>query len=226
VINDDAVPSAPSPAAPTKVCPSCSIQTQTDGGFCPHCGQPYQAAKKSRRRQALITSAIVLTLAGGGVGVAVAIDRNRDADAAAAAAAEQTQRQADEEVRKESEARASAEATEAAILAAKERQAAEVAELSALVELLDKREKEVNKLEKMVLKNAKKHVNEGSLDGPILKAVCMAVSGDAEDDPDAHATVYDCIAATTDNGGGSYSGYSYTGNINWYDGAMTAQMDS
>ena len=30
---------------PTKVCPKCSVQTQTAGNFCPHCGAEHEWSK-------------------------------------------------------------------------------------------------------------------------------------------------------------------------------------
>lgn len=221
----------PVPPPPVKVCPACSIQTQTDGGFCPHCGQSYQVTQKVMkprrkltrgRRRALVAAVIVLTVAGGCVGAAIVIDHNRDAAASEAAA--QAQREADQKAREAAQARSDAKATEAAIDAAKQRMEDEAEEAAAQLKLLDAREDAVESLQKMVLKDAKEKAAAGHLEGPILKALCMAQSGDAEDDPDAHATVYECVAATEDNGNGNYSGHRYEGSINWYDGTMTSHL--
>src|SRR3954469_22992557 len=77
--------------APVRVCPDCSAQTQTDGGFCPHCGASYmrrtRKTRLTRRGRIPRFMALAIVLAGGATaGVILKLDHDKRAHAAAAAA--------------------------------------------------------------------------------------------------------------------------------------------
>lgn len=68
---------------------------------------------------------------------------------------------------------------------------------------------------------AEKHVANGLFDGPILSASCDPVGGGSTDDLTAKTTIFDCFAATTDNGDGTLSGRKYHATVNWDTGNFT-----
>ncbi len=50
---------------------------------------------------------------------------------------------------------------------------------------------------------AEDHVQKGIVDGPIISVSCSPVSGGSTDDLTANTTVFECFAATEDNGDGT-----------------------
>ncbi|MUL47314.1 DUF2510 domain-containing protein [Mycobacterium sp. CBMA293] len=68
---------------------------------------------------------------------------------------------------------------------------------------------------------AQKHVDQGLFDGPILSVSCDPVSGGSTDDLTAKTTVFECFAATKDNGDGTLSGRKYHATMNWDTGTYT-----
>lgn len=186
--------------APMKVCPKCSVQTQTLGGYCPNCGASYAAQRrfaKINKRAVLIVAAVLIVVAGG-IGIALNVQHtnqvNADREAAAAAA--------DAEKKRESEA------AQAAAAAATAKQAADTAER--------KRRKEiVTAVEDSILKDAQSRVAEGILTGPITLASCTPLGGGSSDDLTAITGTFQCIAVNKTNPDGSSSGYRFSATVNW-----------
>src|SRR3954463_9614343 len=73
---------------PIKVCTNCSVQTQTSGEFCPHCGSSYRARRRRLGRRTLAaTLAGILLLGGAATGVTLKVRHDKTQERAAAAAA-------------------------------------------------------------------------------------------------------------------------------------------
>ena len=68
---------------------------------------------------------------------------------------------------------------------------------------------------------AEKHVGDGLFDGPVLSVSCDPVGGGSTDDLTAKTTVFECFAATKDNGDGTLSGMKYHATMNWDTGEYT-----
>lgn len=210
---EEAAAASPAPGeVPIKVCPHCSVQSQTEGQYCPHCGASYVHGRKGlAKRTKIILAAVLgaLVLAGAGVAIAqkvshdnqVAEDKRR-ADAAAKAAAEQ---------RKQEEAAAQAEADAQA-----RRDKAERA-IRALA---------VRGMRKSITKDAKKRVAEGVLDGPIYGTQCNPVGGGSEDNLEAKTTKYECLAIQTKHSDGTVEGWRFSATMNWDDGSYTWRLGS
>lgn len=79
----------------------------------------------------------------------------------------------------------------------------------------------VREVEGSVRKMADDHVQKGIVDGPIISVSCSPVSGGSTDDLTATTTVFECFAATTDNGDGTMSGFKYNSTMNWTTGSFT-----
>lgn len=195
------------PPQPTKVCPKCSVQAQTSGEFCPHCGKSYVQGKSAKPLIFIIAGVVLLAVVGGGFAISLSLSNSRDAEAAEAS---------------ESAASASANAEEAAAAkeaAAEERAAEEKAAGDALE--LEYRASTVKDLEQQVKKSAKEGVDDGYFTGPILSASCMAVGGGSTDDLDDKSTKFECLAIYEEHDDGTSSGYPYDATINWDDGSYT-----
>jgi hypothetical protein len=154
---------------------------------------------KSRRKPLIIGLAIAVLLIAVGGGSTVAIKAQNDQVAA------------EEAAKAEEEAKAEAEAAE------RQRQA-EVA--------ADQREREsrtsaIDEIEGSIKGMAETHVAEGLIDGPIISVSCDPVDGGSTDDLTQRTTVFQCFAATTDNGDGSFSGHYYNATMNWDSGEYT-----
>src|SRR4051812_1873006 len=157
------------PPAPIKVCPECSAQTQSDGGFCPHCGASYmrqhRRTRLTRRGKIARFVALVIVLAGGGAAAVIfKLDHDKRAHAAAVAA----QQKRDEAKRR-----------------ADEKAAANQLERGNRDEL-------VKQLEKSVTKDAQKDVNNGLLNGPVLRAQCDPAGGSNPHDLAVTTADYTC----------------------------------
>ena len=73
----------------------------------------------------------------------------------------------------------------------------------------------VKEIEGSIMTMAEKQVSAGLFDGPILSVSCDPLGGGSTDDLSAKTTVFDCFAATTDNGDGTMSGKKYHATMNW-----------
>ena len=187
----------------TKVCASCSVQSQTPGDFCPNCGKGYLRVSPWKRRRVRLTASViaaVVLLGGCGVALAVSAAQNRDVVAAEATA------KASREV----------ERAAAAQLASKAKAAEEADDTERVV-----RVGVVGALERRITTDAQKRVIEGTLDGPILRTSCTPLGGGSTDDLTALTTTFSCIAISTDNADGTYSGHGISATMNWDDGSYT-----
>ena len=199
---------------PTKVCPRCSVQSQTSGEFCPHCGAKYMHGRKGlgavSKRTKIIAAAVVavIVLAGGGVAIAEKISH-------------------DDQVTQDKE-RAEAAAKAAAAQKAQEQKAAD-AEAAAQEESDNSeralRRELVREMESSIKKDALKRVNEGTLTGPIKKVSCNPVGGGSESDLADKTGRYDCIAVDKTNSDGTESGYPFKATANWDEFSYTWQLD-
>lgn len=79
----------------------------------------------------------------------------------------------------------------------------------------------VTKIESSVKTMAEDHVAKGRLDGPVISVSCSPVGGGSTDDLTETTTVFECFAATDDNGDGTMSGYKYNSTMNWSTGSFT-----
>lgn len=95
-----------------------------------------------------------------------------------------------------------------------EAEAADAAERS-------RRASAVVSLENSVKKLAVEHVSKGLFDGPVLSVDCVPVDGGSTDDLTERTTVFECFAATKDNGDGTLRGRVYNGTMNWTTGEYT-----
>ena len=187
----DAADYQPGPA-PVRVCPDCSAQVQTDGSFCPHCGASYmrrtRKARLTRRGKIARALALAIVLAGGGAaGVIVKLDHDRTAHAAAA-----TAQQKRDDATRQADAKAAA----------------------AKVEKSNRGEL-VKQLEKSVTKDAQKDVNDGLLNGPVLRTECDPAGGINPNDLTVSTADFTCTAVTADNADGTASGYRFSATVNY-----------
>lgn len=79
----------------------------------------------------------------------------------------------------------------------------------------------VGDIEDSVATLAEKHAADGLFDGPILEVSCVPVDGGSTDDLTEKTTVFDCFAATEDNGDGTMRGRKYHATMNWNTGEYT-----
>jgi hypothetical protein len=182
----------PHQAAPVRVCPQCSVQTQTTGGFCPHCGASYmrrtRKTRLTRRGRIARFVALAIVLAGGATaGVIFKLDHDRKAHAAAVAA----QHKRDEAKRK-----ADAKAAD------------EKLQRSGRAEL-------VKELEKSITKDAQKDVNDGLLTGPITRTQCDPAGGSNPDDLSTSTGDFTCLAVNSEHTDGTSSGYRFSATIDY-----------
>lgn len=183
--------------APTRVCRKCSTQTTTSGAFCPNCGTPFDRSSSRRPSRKVLASAVLAVVLIGAI-----------------AAGAITKHQHDQNVENAHIADAKASADADAASAAAEADETERSKRSAWVK----------DLEGYVKKDAKKHVKEGILDGPILSGSCTATGGGSTDDLTALTGTFDCMAVNKEHHDGTMSGYSYAGTIDWQSGEFTWQL--
>lgn len=187
---------------PIKVCQRCSVQTRTDGSFCPHCAAPYGAAGRSKARKGIVVALIALLVIGViGTGFTLAIQHSYDVVAKEAAA----------EKRQAEAAAAEERAEKAAEQAAEKREAQELEDQAERTY----RELIVAEMEKSILDDAKERVTTGLLTGPILKVSCTPMAGGSTDDLTALTGSYDCIAVNEKHDDGTASGYRFSATTNW-----------
>jgi hypothetical protein len=194
---------------PTKVCPKCSVQTQTAGNFCPNCGAAYAGQRKLPKfsKRVILFAVGILIIAIAGVAIALSIQHNNqvNSEKAAAAAAAEVQKEREAE-----EARASAVAS-ASAAAKEEADSAERLKRTAIVAAL----------EESVVKDAKSRVDKGVLDGPIKRASCTPLGGGSTDDLTAITGTFECIAVNKTEADGAESGYRFSATVNWNDASYS-----
>lgn len=198
-----------SPELFVKVCRKCSVQSRTEGNYCPHCGASYSKGFKPTKltRQRVLILAIVLVLVGASVATALIIQHSNQVQAEQAAA--EAKRKADEEAE-----------------AARTRAAEEAAAAKAAQEAKDNTEREfralaVKELEKSVQKDATDRVKEGVLTGPIKRTACTPLGGGSMDDLTSLTGTFECIAVNEVKTDGSESGYVFSATIDWSKGTYT-----
>ncbi len=208
----DATEQATTAQAFTKVCPRCSVQTETAGNFCPHCGMAYGNRSRSRGarvkefarskagKRVALGVILALVLAGVGTGVGLKIRHDNEVRAEQVAAAKENKL-------KEDTARA-----EAAAAAAKQ---------EADEEERRSRRDAIKELEASIVKDAKARVTAKELTGPILSASCNPLGGGSTDDLTALTTTFECIAVNKVEPDGQSSGYVFSATINWNEGNYT-----
>lgn len=76
-------------------------------------------------------------------------------------------------------------------------------------------------IESSIKTMAEEHAGKGLIDGSIISVTCSPVSGGSTGDLTESTTVFECFAATRDNGDGTKSGYKYHATMNWTTGKAT-----
>lgn len=208
--------SVPGPEAgdgvPIKVCPKCSTQSRTAGGFCPHCGASYVRKRgisgaRGRvsglsKRTKIVVGVLLALLLLGGAGAGVAAKLNHDDQVTADRKAAQERR--DQAARDAERQAAAAEA------ASRQKDAADKF-------TRDARREAIKEMEKSVTADAKSKVNEGLLDGPIKRTSCEPIGGGSTDDLKAKTGRFECIAVNKENADGTSEGYRFGATMNWDD---------
>ena len=187
---------------PIRVCRKCSTQARTAGESLPFCTARYSKRTHSRKQRILVFGAplLVLVIAGGTAG-ALTVRHNNHIAAQKREAAQASARRA-----------AAQRAAQAEAQRLKKAQADSKRALAKLERLSI-----VSDLENAVKKDAEKDVNDGLLDGPILKVQCEpATTGDAT----ATIANYSCIAAKSETGG-TLEGYRFSALINTQTGSIS-----
>jgi hypothetical protein len=190
----------------TRVCRKCSTQTTGGGAFCPNCGTRFDRRRRlGRRGKRLLVGTLALCVVGGAI-TGVLVKRHNDDVARQEQAAQQ---------RAEAAEQAAREQARKAAAARRERERA-AHELDVLI-----RKSLVKSLQRSVTKDATESVNEGFLEGPILRTECTPVGGGNIDDTAQHTGRFDCLAVSTINGDGTMSGYQFSATVNYEDSSYT-----
>ncbi|SEN30048.1 hypothetical protein [Cryobacterium luteum] len=192
-----------SESALTRVCSACSVQSQTQGEYCPNCGKGFLKAnawKNRRVRVAAIVIAAVVLLGGAGAAIATTVAHNNEVVAAEASA---------------KAARIEKDKVAARLAAtAKAQEEADDAERAIRLSM-------VGEVEGSITTDAQKRVSEETLEGPILRSSCTPLGGGSTDDLTALTTTFSCIAISKENADGTASGYRFSATVNWNDGSYT-----
>jgi hypothetical protein len=80
----------------------------------------------------------------------------------------------------------------------------------------------VTQLQRSVTKDARKSVDAGVLDGPILNTQCTPLGGGSTDDLTALTGTFECLAVDKKNNDGTVEGYAYSSTVNWTDNSYLA----
>lgn len=196
---------------PVKVCPRCSVQSHTDGSFCPHCAASYldpgPRLKISKRIVIGVLAALVVLGSAAGLFVKISHDNQVTAQRVAAAHAQKLATDA-------AKAKADADAATAATKQAADDQTR------------TERKATVTAMEASILKDAKGRVKTEFLTGPILSASCTPLGGGSADDLTALTGTFECIAVNKKNADGSSEGYRFAATINWNDSSYSWHMGS
>jgi hypothetical protein len=198
---------SPSDGPPTRVCAKCSVQTQTSGEYCPHCGNSYVVRRRRLSRKAvvaIVASVVAALVLAGGAATALTLKAKHDREAAAAERREAAQ-----------------EATEKAEAARQERREAKAAAEQAE---RDSRGQLVRQMQKSITKDAKERVVDGVLDGPIYYTSCDPLGGGSVDDLTALTTTFECIAVNEKLGGGQVRGWVFSATANWDEGSWSWRL--
>ncbi|MDQ0924592.1 hypothetical protein QF038_003100 [Pseudarthrobacter sp. W1I19] len=195
----------------TKVCPKCSVQSLTVGGYCPSCGTPYVARRRfaNVNKRLVAIAAAVLIIAVAGIAISLNIQHANQVNAEKAAAASAA----------EAENKRQAEATRASQAAAAAKQAADATKRA-------QRKLIVTSLEDSILKDAESRVAKGVLEGPITRASCTPLGGGSSDDLTAITGTFQCIAVNKTEADGSSSGYRFSATVNWNDASYSWHLGS
>jgi hypothetical protein len=181
--------------APTKVCANCSVQTQTDGQFCPNCGRSFNRRQRPGwLKWAVLGLLVVALLSAAGFGLVLSARHNRAVDDAKDAA------------HRKAVATAQAKSDAAAQVAAKN-----VSERRER----DGRHELVSQMQASVTKDARKSARSGVLDGPIFYTSCDPLGGGSTDDLTALTTTFECMAVDKKNDDGTVEGYVFSATANW-----------
>jgi len=162
-----------------------------------------RVASWSRRRKLLVfVVPLLLVVAAAGVGTYLKIDHDNRV---------QAEREGRERERREAAAERERE----------RRQAAE--EERRLEASFDRAERAIRRdtvasLEETVTEDAQEAVNEGILDGPILRTECDPGPGETPMDVSVSTAVYDCLAIYAEDADGTSSGWVYTADVNFDSG--------
>jgi ribosomal protein L37E len=214
--NNDSLP-AEEPAAresnepKTKVCRKCSVQSLTEGGYCPSCGTPYLARRRfaNVNKRLVVTAAAVAIAVIAGIGITLNVQHTNQVNVEQAAAASAA----------EAENRRQTEATRASEAAATAKQVADAAKRS-------QRKLIVTSLEESIQKDAESRVAKGVLVGPITRASCTPLGGGSSDDLTAITGTFQCIAVNKTEADGSSSGYRFSATVNWNDASYSWHLGS
>jgi predicted nucleic acid-binding Zn ribbon protein len=77
-MTESSMPSEP----PTRVCSNCGTQSQSDGGFCSHCGASFTQSRRGPGRNAIIAAVVVpILIIGAGTGIALKVAADKDSPA-------------------------------------------------------------------------------------------------------------------------------------------------
>lgn len=204
--------------APIRVCPTCSAQSRTQGDACPHCGASLIRSRSvrmkkrlggmSRRRKAII-GAVVVGLLVGGVAAGVIAKVNHDNKIARE---KQEAEEARELARQEAKEQAAEEAKEI-----REEEKAERALAALEAELGHEMQHE---LEDAITADANEEAEEGFSEY-VSDTKCEPEGGVIE--ASVAAQNFSCIAITEEEGG-SYEGYRYTGTVNYKKGEYSWRL--
>ena len=195
---------------PVKVCPRCSVQSQTAGNFCPHCSASYNGPGRSKiSKRVVIGMVAALVVIGSATGFALKINHDNQVTGQQVAAA-QAQKRATDAAKAQADAEAAAAAT---------KQAADD-------QTRTERKGTVTALEASILKDAKGRVKTEFLTGPIFSASCTPLGGGSVDDLTALTGTLECIAVNKRHADGSSEGYRFAATINWNEGSYTWHLGS
>lgn len=203
---------SPEPQEPqTKVCRKCSVQSATDGDYCPSCGTPYIARRRfaNLNKRVLVVAAAVLLAVIAGTGIALNIQHTNQVKAEQAAAASAA----------EAESKRQAEEKRTADAAAAAKKAADDTERTL-------RKTIVTALEESIHKDAESRVAKGVLEGPITRASCTPLGGGSSDDLTSITGTFQCIAVNKTEADGSSSGYRFSATVDWNDASYSWHLGS
>jgi hypothetical protein len=195
---------------PIKVCRACSVQSATQGAFCPHCGKAYAGRTISKRSKWIAIGAVVVVIVGGGTAGLMAKTNHDSAVHARHVSALHKAATA-------AKTRADAQAAAAQRAAAKN--AADSNERKIRHEL-------VRQMQATISKDARKDVTSGVLDGPIIYTSCDPLGGGSTDDLTALTTTFQCIAVNKKNDDGTVSGYNFSATANWNKSSYSWRLGS
>lgn len=192
--------------ATTKVCRSCSTQTETAEANCPVCGKSYVKEPWLTTSRAIAIGAVAGCLVLLAVGILSWRSYQSNKEIAAQEAA-----QAEQEAARQAELQRQADA-------AAERQAREAA---AAQQVISQRRSSVDYIEKSVLKSAQRDSTNGEIDGYPYKVRCQVAPGSSMDNVNKSITKFVCFAFTSRT-----LGHYYNVTNDWDTGRFTWKYDN